>query len=215
MDSVTRRRTRAKWDAAARSLDFMGSKGAERRWAPYKRALFAAMGGRVLFVAVGTGLDIQFFPPGKHIVGIDISPEMLARARTRAAAYPGTMRLLEMDVHDLAFPDRSFDQVFTSCTFCSVPDPIGGLRELRRVLVPGGKLRMFEHTGSRYLPFSLLLDLMTPLVRRFGPELNRDTVRNVSRAGFRVADVRHHFLDVVKTIVAEVPTEGEAAIGAP
>jgi len=109
-------------------------------------------------------------------------------------------------VHELSFEAASFDQVYTSCTFCSVPDPVRGLEELRRVLKPGGELRMFEHTGSRYFPFRLMLDLMTPLSRRVGPEMNRDTVGNVERAGFRIAEVRNIFLDVVKTITAEAPT---------
>jgi ubiquinone/menaquinone biosynthesis C-methylase UbiE len=201
MDLVTKR----KWDAAASSFDFMNAYGPEKRWAPWKREFFSTMQGQVLFVAVGTGLDIQFFPPHQDIVGIDISTKMLEKAQPRAALYPGQLELREMDVHELTFADGTFDQVFTSCTFCSVPDPVRGLEALRRVLKPGGELRMFEHTGSRYFPFNLLLSLMTPLSRRVGPEMNRDTVRNVQRAGFTVVQVKNVFLDVVKTIVAVAP----------
>ena len=95
--------------------------------------------------------------------------------------------------------------MFTSCTFCSVPNPVKGLETLRRVLKPGGELRMFEHTGSRYFPFNVLLNVMNTVSKRLGPEVNRDTVSNVQRAGFRVRWVNHVFLDVVKTIVAEAP----------
>jgi len=203
--------TREKWDNAAKSFDLVNGLGPELRWAPVKRELFSAMRGRILFLAVGTGLDIQFFPPGHDIIGIDISPKMLEKAAARAAAYPGNMQLQEMDVHEMSFADGSFDQVFTSCTFCSVPDPVHGLQELRRVLEPGGELRMFEHTGSRYFPFGLMLSLMTPLSRRVGPEMNRDTVSNVERAGFHIRDVRNVFLDVVKTITAEAPGSPVAA----
>jgi ubiquinone/menaquinone biosynthesis C-methylase UbiE len=197
--------TREKWDRAAASFDLMSSRGPEWRWAPFKRAFFSQMEGRILFLAVGTGLDIQFFPPDKEIVGIDISSKMLELARPRAEAYAGKLSLRQLDVHDLDFEPGSFDQVFTSCTFCSVPDPVKGLESLRRVLRPGGALRMFEHTGSRYFPFNLMLHIMTPLSKRLGPEMNRPTVENVRRAGFEIEAVDHLYLDVVKTIAAVAP----------
>ena len=203
MDLVTKQ----KWDNAASAFDFMNSYGPEKRWGPEKREFFSAMQGKILFLAVGTGLDIPFFPPGQDIIGIDISSKMLERAQARAEQYQGKIELREMDVHELPFPDGAFDQVFTSCTFCSVPEPVKGLQTLRRVLKPGGELHMFEHTGSRYFPFNLLLNIMTPLSKKLGPEMNRDTVSNVRQAGFIVRQVRHVFLDVVKIIVAEAPGE--------
>ena len=195
--------TKARWDRAAPSFDLMAGYGPEKRWEPFKREVFAHMGdGRVLFVAIGTGLDIRFFPPGRNLVGIDISDKMLEVARPRLDAYEGEIETHAMDVHDMSFADDEFDQVFTSCTFCSVPNPVQGLQALRRVLKPGGELHMFEHTGSRYYPFRLMMDAMTPLLRARGTELNRDTVANVKAAGFELQEVTHVFLDVVKTIHA-------------
>lgn len=202
MDEVTR----AKWDRAAATFDLMAPYGPEKRWAPFKRDLFARMGdGDILFLAVGTGLDVPLFPEGRTITGIDISQKMLDRARPRTDAYRGELRVRQADVHDLPFADARFDQVFTSCTFCSVPDPVGGLKALKRVLKPGGDLFMFEHTGSRYFPFKPMLDLMTLASRRFGPDMNRPTVENVVAAGYDLRRVTHVYLDVVKTIHARRP----------
>ena len=197
--------TRQKWDRAAGAFDLMNGYGPEKRWAPVKREFFSAMRGKVLFLAVGTGLDIQFFPPNQEIVGIDISDRMLDKARPRAEAYQGQIELRQLDVHDLDYAPGSFDQVFTSCTFCSVPNPVAGLEAVRRVLKPGGQLRMFEHTGSRYFPFNLLLNLMNPVARLAGPEVNRDTVANVQRAGFRGISITPVYLDVIKLIYAVAP----------
>lgn len=197
MASVAQRR----WDQAAGTYDLF-SRGAERRWEAAKRESLAHVRGRVLFLAVGTGLEVPFFPPGLDITGMDISWGMLSQAKPRAAGYQGEFRLVQADVERLSFRGDSFDTVVTSCTFCSVPDPVAGLRELRRVLKPGGELRMFEHTGSRWFPFNVMLHAMTPITRRFGPEMNRETVSNVQKAGFQLRSLRNVYLDVVKIIVA-------------
>jgi ubiquinone/menaquinone biosynthesis C-methylase UbiE len=199
--------TARKWDRAAASFDLMNGYGPDLRWSGVKRELFSEMkaGGKVLFLAVGTGLDIACFPAGCDIVGIDISPKMVERAKPRAAAYDGRMEVHLMDVHEMDFEDERFDQIFTACTFCSVPHPVHGLGELYRVLKPGGTLGMFEHTGSRYFPFMLMMHFMTLISRQLGPSMNRPTVANVQKAGFQITGVTHHYLDVVKSIRALKP----------
>lgn len=203
--------TQRKWDKAAPTFDVMAGKGAEKRWRPFKQELFARMGeGRILFLALGTGLDIETFPPGRQITAIDISPRMLEVAAPRIEAYDGEIDAQVMDVHELSFEDNSFDQVFTSCTFCSVPRPVEGLRALQRVLKPGGELIMFEHTGSRLYPFRFMMNFMTLISRMLGPDMNRHTVDNVLAAGFELREVNNLFMDVVKTIRAVKPAGAKA-----
>jgi ubiquinone/menaquinone biosynthesis C-methylase UbiE len=194
----------AKWDRASRTYDWT-TWGDEHRFGPAKARLFRQMHGRCLMVAAGTGNDFRYFPPGAAITAIDISPQMIERARPRARAYQGALDLRVMDVQALDFPDATFDTVVTACTFCSVPDPVRGLRELYRCLKPGGLLLMFEHVRSRFGPIGLLQDLVTPISRRMGPEMNRDTVANVLRAGFDLCREENVYLDVVKAIEARRP----------
>jgi len=80
---------------------------------------------------------------------------------------------------------------------------LGGiLTEPYRVLKSDGQLLMFEHVRSKIGPFGIFLDLMTPLSRRLGPDLNRDTVGNVQKAGFRLRREENVYLDIVKIIEA-------------
>ena len=199
--------TQKKWDRAARSYDWMAGIGPDKRWGPAKTELFSHMAGDILFLALGTGADVQFFPEGNSITAIDISPKMLEAAKDRIAGYQGRLEAKIMDARNLEFEDSTFDQVYTSCTFCSVPSPVDALKELRRVMRPGGELRMFEHTGSAYFPIKQMMNLMNPLARRGGPEVNRPTVANVEAAGFEVRDVQHVYMDVVKTIYAVKPAD--------
>ncbi|RIL07223.1 MAG: class I SAM-dependent methyltransferase [Proteobacteria bacterium] len=188
---------RRKWDRAARTYDFV-TRADERRYGRAKQQLFETMHGRCLMLAVGTGHDLAHCPPGLTIHALDISRAMLERAREPAAHYPGRVMLVQMDARRLAFRDATFDSIATVCTFCSVPDPVVGLRELHRVLKPDGRLLLFEHVRSRVGPIAMMQDLLTPLSRRLGPDLNRDTFGNVARAGFRVVREENVYLDIVK-----------------
>ncbi len=118
---------------------------------------------------------------------MDISPKMLARAKRKAAGYRVKVNLEVMDVERLGFRDNSFDMAVTSCVFCSVPDPVAGLREVSRVLKPGGRLLMFEHVLSKNRLAALIMNCINPIFSRLlGPNINRDTVGNVRRAGLKV-----------------------------
>lgn len=190
-----------KWNKAAKTFDWMNN-GVERRYGSYKRALFAKSRGKVMLVAAGTGLDFPLFPPDLDIVAIDFSPKMVERAELKATQYPGRLEVVEADVQDLKFPDESFDTVVTSCTFCSVPDPVQGLKEIRRVLKPDGQMLMFEHVRPGNFLLGAMMDVMTPIVSKAGPELNRPTADNIGRAGFRITREFNIYLDMVKLFEA-------------
>jgi len=192
---------REKWDWLSLTYDLM-TFGEDRRQGGEKRRLFAKIQGRTLLVAVGTGNDLKYLPSDCNLIAIDISPRMIQRACTKAHREGGNIRMVLTDVQRLAFGDQTFDTVLTVCTFCSIPEPLQGLHELYRVLKSGGRLLMFEHVRSKIGPFALFLDFMTYLTRKFGPDLNRDTVGNVLQAGFQLQREENVYLDIVKAIEA-------------
>lgn len=194
----------AKWDHAAKSFDFMNS-GIEVRYGEDKREWFLRSSGKTLLVAVGTGIDIQYFKAGQFLVGIDISEKMLDKAKEKRASHAAHTHLIRADVQRLGFADDAFDSVVTSCTFCSVPDPVLGLKELLRVIKPGGKLLMFEHVRSDIFWMGPMLDLLTKVSRKVGPDLNRRTRENVIAAGFRLVREVNVYLDMVKLFEAVKP----------
>jgi len=190
-----------KWDRAAKCLD-VDQRGEEKRYGDFKREVFGKAAGKTLLVAAGTGIDFKYFPADIELTAIDFSPVMLEHAEKRLGECPAPITLKEADVTCLDFPDAHFDTVATSCTFCSVTDPIKGLEELHRVLKGDGALLMFEHVrpSNPYLGF--MMDLMNPLARRLGPEINRRTADNVRAAGFRLTREFNIYLDMVKLFEA-------------
>jgi phosphatidylethanolamine/phosphatidyl-N-methylethanolamine N-methyltransferase len=143
-------------------MDEMAVRIAYRRWAPVYDNTFgrvAAEGrkhaveminrrqGRVLEVGVGTGLSLPRYRRDLEIVGIDLSPEMLQKARERvvSASLTNVTGLREMDAGDLKFPDDSFDTVVAMYVMTVVPDPEKVMRELARVCRPGGEVLIVNH----------------------------------------------------------------------
>jgi phosphatidylethanolamine/phosphatidyl-N-methylethanolamine N-methyltransferase len=170
----------------------------------WRRLLWSKVGGgRVLEVGVGTGMNMVYYPPEAAVVAVDPSPSFLTWAANRARKTGKAAGLGVMDVRQLALADDSFDCAATSFVFCSVPDPIAGLTEVRRVLKPGGRFILLEHVrlGNRLL--GRLMDLLNPpWLRLSGDNINRDTVANVRRAGFQVVAVDSFLGGLVKVIEA-------------
>ena len=172
------------YDLYSGPMEWMG--GARRR-----RRLLQQAEGEVLEAGVGTGLNLEHYPEGVRVTGVDISPRMLARARRRAADAATDVTLDVADVERLPYDDDRFDTATATCVFCSVADPVQGLRELARVTKPDGRVLLLEHVRPRNPVLGWLADLISPLTSRlFGPEVNRRTERNVEAAGLEIVTVR-------------------------
>ncbi len=105
----------------------------------------ALPGTEVLEVGVGTGLALPHYSAGKRIVGIDMSADMLAKARLRAARLPNVRAVLEMDAQATNFADGQFDIAVAMFVASVVPDPRALLAEMRRVVKPGGSVLFVNH----------------------------------------------------------------------
>jgi len=198
-------RARRAYDRAAHWYDLQEWLPERLAFHKWRRQLWNLIpGGLVLEVGVGTGKNLRYYRQGQSVTAIDFSPKMLERAR-RNAQHGGVKATLQlMDVQALEFPDSSFDSAMSTFVFCSVPDPVRGLGEVRRVLRPGGRVYLLEHVLSRRQPARWLMQRLNGIMRTFdGANLNRDTVANVELAGFDLVDMRDLWGDIVKLIVAE------------
>lgn len=187
-------RVAAVYDLFEQPMEIMALK----KW---RMELLKEMNGKILEVGVGTGKNIEFYPDQADITAIDFSSKMLLKAKDKATRWKKNVNLLEMDAQKMSFPDNTFDYVFTTCVFCSVPDPVQGLKEIKRVCKPGGMIILIEHVRSKKRLLGLLMDLFNPVVLKlYGANINRRTVQNVMIAGFTEFEVIDLTKDIVKRI---------------
>ncbi len=192
------------YDGVAKFFDFFRA-GDMRRWGPDQRALFKNLKGRVLYIGIGTGQEIVNFPPGLDITAVDMSYAMLERSHARVQNYRGKIHRCQMDAQATAFQDNTFDTILTVCVLCSVNQPTICLKELKRVLKPDGELVMFEHVLSKNPGYALILKFMSHVTEYLeGTYLDRDTVGNAERAGFKIHSHKNVYLDIVKALIAKL-----------
>ena len=157
-------------------------------------SVLAAANGRLLILGLGPGHDLAHLPAAvTSVVAVEPDPAMRALARGRVEACPVPVTLLSADAHDLPLADCSVDAVLCACVLCSVAQPPRALAELRRVLVPGGRLLLLEHVAAPPGHWvGRLQQLLEPVWGRAagGCSIRRDTRSAVAAAGFDVTAVR-------------------------
>jgi ubiquinone/menaquinone biosynthesis C-methylase UbiE len=173
----------------------------------WRRRLAARTRGRVLEVGAGTGSQLRWYPAGALVTALEPDPGMAARARRAAARAAASVTVVEGVAERLPFASASFESAVTTFSFCSVADPATALGELRRVLVPGGRLLMLEHVHLPWQPGRRLQSWAAPAWAAVagGCRLDRDTGRFVIEAGFLGLRERPHVLGWIVEFEARSP----------
>jgi len=169
-----------------------------RHWR--KKIFQNTRGKRVLEIGVGTGKNLKYYDADYWPVAVDLSEGMLSKAKSKAKARG--VQLAQMDAQQLAFKDSVFDTVFASFVFCSVPDPLRGLEEIKRALKPDGRLLLIEHVLPRNPVLRWVFHRLDPLTSSIsGVHINRDTAENIRKAGFELVKEENLLFSIFKFFI--------------
>jgi ubiquinone/menaquinone biosynthesis C-methylase UbiE len=173
-------------DLIERDLDEVGKR-------QFRAELVADLDGLVVEIGAGTGLMLPHYPRDIRVVATEPDLAALRRAAERAGPAPARIVLAAADAGSLPFPPATFDAAVSASVLCTVPSVTGALRELHRVLRPGGRLRLLEHVRSDRPAAGLLMDVFNPVWRALngaGCNLNRDVEAALPAAGFTEVTAR-------------------------
>jgi len=160
--------------------------------------------GDVLEVAIGTGLNLEHYPAGTHLTGIELSPAMLALAKARPTELDVDLR--EGDAHRLDFADDSFDTVVCTFSLCAIPDHRLAVKEMKRVLRPGGLLLLADHVASPNVlgrAVQRLAEVVT--VRMGGEHFRRRPLEVVEAEGLVIEQHERFGMGLVERCAARKP----------
>ena len=154
--------------------------------------------GRVLEIGIGTGLNLAFYDADKvsAIVGVDPAAQMQALARRRAERIAIPLEMVALELGQIQAADASFDSIVCTFTLCTIPEPLAALREMRRVLKPGGKLLFSEHGRAPDPGVRRWQQRLTPLWKPLagGCHLDRDIPALLKAGGFTIRELYSSYL---------------------
>ncbi len=172
--------------------------------AAFRDALLAGATGNVLEIGSGTGLNLPFYRPAlESLTMTEPEPAMVRRLERRVSGRVPAARVLRAPAEDLPFDDGTFDVAVSTLVLCGVDDQPRALRELRRVLRPGGQLLFIEHLRSEDPRTARLQDRMNWLNRLVVRcDCNRPTLDTIRQAGFTITQVEHTALPKAPAFVS-------------
>ena len=169
-----------------------------------RREALSKASGKVVEVAVGTGKNLSYYRGDCQIFAVDLSKEMLERARERAAKLKIGVHFSLADAEALPFRDRSFDTVVSSLSTCTFPNPAKALQEMARVSKPSGKILLVEHGRSDREWLGRWQDRHEDkFAKPFGCHWNREPLELAKGAGLKVTRSKRSFFGVFHRIEAQ------------
>ena len=160
-----------------------------RQLLPYRERVISAAQGRVLEIGIGSGMNIPLYrPQTRELLGLEPAPRLVSMAQQAAKAAARPVVLIEGTGEAIPLDDASVDTVISTWTLCSIPDAARALREMRRVLKPGGCLLFVEHGLAPEPGVQRWQNWLTPAWKRLGGgcHLNRPIRRLIEGAGFHI-----------------------------
>lgn len=156
----------------------------------WRKRLLKDVRGKTLEIGIGTGKNMDHYPKGVSLTGIDSSENMLKYARKRANGHNHIDDLLMMDAENLIFSYNTFDTVVSSCVFCSVHNPVKAFEEIKRVCKSNGNIYLLEHVRSNKKIVGKIMDILNPIsYTLYGDNINRRTYDNLIKAGFEPSQI--------------------------
>ena len=178
---------------------------------PLRKEVIGQAQGVVLEIGAGTGLNFAFYNPEQveRVEAVEPDKAMLRYAHERLKTARIPITLTQAPVETLPFANETFDSAVATLVFCSVTDPMRGLREVWRVLKPGGMLLLIEHVRAQGAFAQQLQNIITPVTKRMAGNChwNRDTERSVINADFEIENSRDAGGGVQRMIVVKATRE--------
>jgi ubiquinone/menaquinone biosynthesis C-methylase UbiE len=162
-----------------------------------RKQMLPAAKGIVLEIGVGSALNLPYYSTNvTHLYGIDASPELLQMARRKTDGRPFPITLLNQSAKKVPLEDRSVDTVVMTWVLCSIAEELAALREMKRVLKPGGRLIFLEHGLAPAPKIQSWQNRLTPVWKRIGGGcfLNKKIDELISRAGFAITELHSFYM---------------------
>ncbi|MFQ5535523.1 MAG: class I SAM-dependent methyltransferase [Sphingomonadales bacterium] len=169
-----------------------------------RRKVAPEASGRILEIGIGSGLNLPFYDPGKveKVWGLEPSPEMTAYAEKAARRYPFDVEFIGLPGEEIPLDDHSVDTVLVTYTLCTIPEATTALRQMKRVLKPGGQLLFCEHGRAPDETVRRWQDRINPTWRKIagGCNLNRPIPELIRQGGFRLDTLEAMYIPGIKAL---------------